>query len=76
MTRLKLYALAVVGAVLAVFGIRSVWIDEGADRERAKQRRQKLDKIKDASDVRNEVEALDRDTLEQRARRWVRGKND
>lgn len=40
---------------------------------KAKQNEARLEAAKEANEVRNEVEALDRDSLKSRARKWVRG---
>jgi hypothetical protein len=71
--RFQLYAAVAVAFFLGVLGIRSKWISDGEDRVRMKMADKKIKAIKEAQDVRNEVEAFDRDTLRGRATVWVRG---
>lgn len=70
--RLKLYLVATVAFILGVLGIRAKWISDGEDRARSQITEKRLKAIKEAQDVRNEVEAFDRDTLRGRATVWVR----
>ena len=70
--RLKLYALIAVAFAMGVLGLRAKWIGDGEARVRDKLEKQRAKAIEDATEVRNEVEALDRDTLRDRATRWVR----
>jgi hypothetical protein len=71
--RFQLYAAVAVAFFLGVLGIRSKWISDGEDRVRTKMADKKIKAIKEAQDVRNEVEAFDRATLRGRATIWVRG---
>jgi hypothetical protein len=71
--RFQLYAAVAVAFFLGVLGIRSKWISDGEDRVRTKMADKKIKAIKEAQDVRNEVEAFDRHTLRGRATIWVRG---
>lgn len=66
---LLMLAAAFAGAVALWFGGRR----SGVSAARAKQTATRLEAVKQAQEVENEVEALDRDTLKHRARRWVRG---
>jgi len=76
MSKLKLYGLIALGAVLAVLGARATWIAKGVQKQQAREHEQRLEKMEDANEVRNEVEALDPDTLKQRAATWVRERHD
>ncbi len=69
----KLYTLVALAFVLGLLGIRAKLITEGESRMRDKIEAKRRQAIEEANEVRNEVEALDRDTLQSRARRWVRG---
>lgn len=69
----KLYALIALAFVLGLVGLRAKFISDGEEKLRAKIDADRISAIREANDVRNEVEALDRDTLQSRARRWVRG---
>lgn len=65
-------------ALLGAFAITAViaWFkgrSAGAAFAEGKRDRARLEAINEANEVRNEVEALDRDSLQSRARRWVRG---
>lgn len=73
LTQWKLYLLVAGAFVLACFGIRSMLLQQGEQRLREKITRKTLEHVQEAKEIRNEVEALDRDTLKQRARSWVRG---
>lgn len=69
----KLYALIALAFVLGLVGLRAKFVSDGEKKLRAKIDADRISAIREANDVRNEVEALDRDTLQSRARRWVRG---
>lgn len=71
--RLKLYLAAAAAFILGVLGIRAKWVSDGEDRVRAQMADKRLKAMKEAQNVRNEVEAFDRDTLRGRATIWVRG---
>lgn len=71
--RWKLYGLIAVAFTMGIFGVRSMWVAEGEAKIRAKMERQREKAIEEATEIRNEVEALDRDTLRDRASQWVRG---
>lgn len=73
--RWKLYLVVAVAFVLGVLGIRMRWLAEGEEKLRAKIDAKRLEAVREAQEVRNEVEALDPDTLKSRARIWVRGVN-
>ena len=64
------------GAVAALIGFAAIWFGGRRSAKadiKAKQAEARLKAVKEAEDVRNEVEALDRDALKSRARHWVRG---
>lgn len=69
----KLYAILAVAFVSGLLGIRAYIVADTEARLRAKLNAKRLEAIEDAQGVRNEIEALDRDTLKFRSRRWVRG---
>lgn len=71
--RLKLYLAAAAAFILGVLGIRAKWIRDGEERVRNQIADKRLKAMKAAQEVRNEVEAFDRDTLRGRATVWVRG---
>lgn len=71
--RLKLYLAAAAAFILGVLGIRAKWIRDGEERVRNQIADKRLNTMKAAQEVRNEVEAFDRDTLRGRATVWVRG---
>lgn len=73
LARWKLWALVALAFLLGVLGIRARWVSEGESKMRAKVAEQRRQAIREANEVRDEVEALDHDTLKQRASRWVRG---
>ncbi len=72
MMRWQLYLILAGAFVLGVLGIRARLLAEGEERLRAKIATQKMEAIKEAQEVQNEVEALDRSTLRDRAIVWVR----
>lgn len=71
--RFQLYAAVAVAFFLGVLGIRSKWISEGEEKVRNQITDKRLKAAKEAQEVRNEVDAFDRDTLRGRATIWVRG---
>jgi hypothetical protein len=64
---------AVVVAVIGFFGIWFGGRKSAQNSIKLKQAEARLEAVKEAEDVRNEVEALDRESLRIRARKWVRG---
>ena len=72
MTRWQLYGVLAAAFILGLLGIRAKLLADGEARLRSKIEAKRLDAIREASDVRNEVEALDRDTLKRRAVVWMR----
>jgi hypothetical protein len=71
--RIKLYLVIAAAFFVGVLGIRAKWINEGEARVRSQLADKRLRAIKEAEDVRNEVEAIDRGTLRDRGAVWVRG---
>lgn len=70
--QVKLYLVVGVAFILGVLGIRAKWMHDGEEKVRRQLADKRLKAIKEAEDVRSEVEALDRDTLRDRATVWVR----
>lgn len=73
LTKWKLYGVLAVAFVLGCLGIRSALLHRGEQRLRDRIAQRTLERVQEAKEVRNEVEALDRDTLKRRATKWVRG---
>lgn len=71
--RFKLYAAVAFAFILGVLGIRSKWVQDGENKVRNQIADKRLEAMKTAQEVRNEVEAFDRDALRGRATIWVRG---
>jgi len=66
----------IIAVLVGIAGFAAIWFGgrkAGISSIKAKQNEARLEAVEDANEVRNEVEALDRDTLKRRARRWVRG---
>lgn len=76
LTQWKLYLMVAGAFILGCFGIRSVLLHQGEQRLREKITRKTLERVQQAQEIENEVEALDRDTLKRRAAKWVRGSGD
>jgi hypothetical protein len=70
--RWQLYAVLAVAFGLGLLGIRARLLAEGEERLRTKLATRKMEAIKQAQEVQNEVESLDRGTLRDRAVVWVR----
>lgn len=72
MLRIKLY-LAALGALIAAFVVAYFKGRADADAEqKAKQATGRVEAMKQAEEIENEVEALDIDTLKRRSSKWVR----
>jgi len=70
--RLKVYA-ALIG--LFITTLAATWFGgrmTGAANVKAKQAEGRLRAVKEATDIKNEVEALDQETLKARAKTWIR----
>ena len=72
LTKWQLYAVLGAAFVLGILGIRTKLLAEGEARLRAKIDAGRLDAIREATEVRNEVEALGDDALKRRAVVWLR----
>jgi hypothetical protein len=70
--RWQLYGVLAVAFVLGLLGIRARLLAEGEERLREKIATERRGATKQAQEVHNEVEALDRDALRGRATVWVR----
>ena len=70
--RLKLYAIGVVVFVLALLGIYWSGRRDGAAAVKADATEARLDAVKTAKDVEDEIRSLDDDGLDGRARHWLR----
>lgn len=68
----KLYALVAIAFAAGILGIRAKWISDGEMKVRERMAEQQARAAREATEIRNEVEALDRDTLRDRASQWVR----
>jgi len=72
MIRLKLWAAGMAAAVAALL---SIWFGgrmSGKADAKAKRTGERLKAMRAANDITNEVEALDRETLKNRAKTWMR----
>lgn len=72
--RWQLWGVVALAFVLGILGVRAKWVSDGEAKLRAKMEAQRLKSLERARDIENEVEALDRDTLRNRARQWVRNR--
>lgn len=70
--RLKLYAIGVVAFVLALLGIYWSGRRDGAAAVKADANEARLDAVKTAKEVEDEVRSLDDDSLDVRAAHWLR----
>lgn len=68
----KLAAIVAVAFIFGLLRIRSNIIANAEDRIRAQIEASRAKAVEDAKEHRDEVEALDSETLAARARRWVR----
>lgn len=73
--RFKIYAILAVGLVLGLLGWRSAGIRAALEKAEAEEKERRLDQMRTAKEVEDEVEALDDDGLRSRASKWVRNKN-
>lgn len=65
-----------IAALVGVAGFAAIWFGGRKSAQNSiklKQAETRLEAVKEAEDVRNEVEALDRESLKRRSARWVRG---
>lgn len=70
--KLKLYIAAIGAALLGLAAIYFRGRSAGADAAERKHLEGRIDAIKDAQEVQNEIDALDDTELSSRARSWVR----
>lgn len=74
--RFKIYGIIAVGVVLGLLGWRNAGIKAALEKAEAEEKERRLDQIRTAKEVEDDVESLDDNSLRQRASRWVRDKND
>lgn len=72
MTRIKLWLAAAGAAVLAVFGVYLAGRRDGGDAAEAKETRRRLDAVKEAHEVQDEVRRLEDDAVRDALTRWMR----
>lgn len=72
LTRVKLYLMVGAAFFLGLMGIRAKLLAEGEVRLKAKLDAERVLAAGRAKEIRDEVEAFDRDTLRGRATVWVR----
>lgn len=68
----------VYAALVGIIGFVAIWFSgrrSGISDVKHKQAEARIEAEKMAQEIENEVEALDRDALKSRARRWLRGPN-
>ena len=65
-----------IAVLIGAAGFAAIWFGGRKSAQNSiklKQAETRLEAVKEAEDVRNEVEALDRESLKRRSARWVRG---
>ena len=72
LAKIKLYAIGVVAFVLALLGIYWSGRRDGAAAVKADANEARLDAVKAAKEVEDEVRSLDDDSLDARASHWLR----
>ena len=70
--RLKLYAIGVVAFVLALLGIYWSGRRDGAAAVKADANEARLDAVKAAKEIEDEIKSLDDNSLDARAAHWLR----
>ena len=70
--RLKLYAIGAVAFVLALLGIYWSGRRDGAAAVKADINENRLDTVRQAKEIEDEIKSLDDDGLNARARKWLR----
>ena len=70
--RLKLYAIGAVAFVLALLGIYWSGRRDGAAAVKADINENRLDTVRQAKEIEDEIKSLDDDSLDARARKWLR----
>lgn len=73
-SRLKLYALLGAAFLLGLVGIYAAGMQNGIARLQNETNRRRLDSIREAKEVEDEIEIMDDVDLATRARDWVRRK--
>ena len=76
LTRLQLYALLAFAFVAGIFGVYVSGVQRGIDRARARVNEDRLDAIKTAKEIEDEVRSADDPYLVDRASQWVRKDRD
>lgn len=71
-SKLKLYAIGVIGAILALLGIYWQARRDGAAAVKADANEARLNAVKAAKDVEDEIRSLDDPAFIDRASQWVR----
>lgn len=71
-TRLQLYLFIGAAFVLGVLGIYASGVQRGIDRTQRKIDTRRLENMKTAKDVKDEIQILDDVDLARRAQRWMR----
>jgi hypothetical protein len=75
-SRIQLYLFIGAAFILGAVGIYASGVQRGIDRTQRRIDKQRLDNMKTAKDVKDEVEILDDVDLARRAQRWVRKSDD
>lgn len=74
--RIQLYSLLAFAFVLGVFGIYASGVQRGINRTQAKINEDRVDKLKTAKEIEDEVRNADDPYLVDRASAWLREKSD
>ena len=72
--RWKLYALVAGAFLFGILGMRSRWIDNALAKEEAQRNENRVKALREANEVRRDVEIMDDAGLADRASRWLREK--
>jgi hypothetical protein len=75
-TRLQFYFFIGAAFVLGVLGIYASGVQRGVDRTKRKIDERRLENMRTAKEVKDEIEILDDVDLVRRAQRWVRKDSD
>ena len=70
--RLKLYAAGLAAFMLALLGIYFSGRRDGAAAVKADINENRLDTVRQAKEIEDEIKSLDDDSLDARARKWLR----
>lgn len=73
-TRLQLYLLLSIAFIGGILGIYVTGVQRGIDKARSKINKDRLDAIKTAKDIEDEVRSADDPYLVDRASQWLRNK--